>query len=46
VDATEIRAAYEAAARSDIDPLVALYDPSLDWRRVEHGHLWWRRAPG
>jgi hypothetical protein len=45
LDANDIRAAYEAAAASDVEPLVTLLDPSLEWRGVEHGHLWWRTSP-
>jgi hypothetical protein len=45
-DAIDIRAAYEAAARNDVEPLVALFGPDLDWRGVEHGFLWWRKSPG
>ena len=25
--------------------LVGLFDPDLDWRGVQRGHLWWRRTP-
>jgi ketosteroid isomerase-like protein len=41
-----VRMAFDAATGGDLDPLVALFDPELDWRGVERGHLWWRRAPG
>jgi ketosteroid isomerase-like protein len=41
-----VRRAFDAAAGGDIDPLVSLFDPELDWRGATRGHLWWRRAPG
>jgi hypothetical protein len=45
VGASEIQAAYNVAIEGDLEPLVALFDPRLDWRGLERGHLWWRRAP-
>jgi ketosteroid isomerase-like protein len=41
----EIQAAFDAAISGDLDPLVDLFDPDLDWRGIERGHLWWRHAP-
>jgi ketosteroid isomerase-like protein len=40
-----IQAAYNAAIAGDVEPLVALLAPDLEWRGVERGHLWWRSAP-
>jgi hypothetical protein len=40
-----IQAALDAAVGGDLDPLVELFDPDLDWRGIERGRLWWRRAP-
>ena len=37
--------ALRIAADGNLDPLVALFDPELDWRGQERGHLWWRKAP-
>jgi hypothetical protein len=45
VDSGEIQRAYDAAISGDLDPLVSLFDPNLDWRGLERGHLWWRKAP-
>jgi len=45
VDAQAIQRAYDAAVAGDLDPLVNLFDPDLDWRGIERGHLWWRSAP-
>jgi hypothetical protein len=45
-DASDIQGAYEAVGRNDIEPLVALFDADVDWWGVEHGFLWWRKAPG
>ena len=41
----EIQAAFDAAVGGDLDPLVGLFAPDLDWRGIERGHLWWRHAP-
>ena len=40
-----LRLALHTAAGGDLEPLVALYDPELDWRGLERGHLWWKAAP-
>jgi ketosteroid isomerase-like protein len=45
LDAQEIQQAYDAAVAGDLDPLVNLFDPDLDWKGFERGHLWWRKAP-
>ena len=29
----------------DVDPLVALLHPDLDWRGITRGHLWWKQTP-
>ena len=43
--AAQIQAAYDAAIEGDLDPLVGLFDPALEWRGLERGRLWWKRAP-
>jgi ketosteroid isomerase-like protein len=45
VDAQQIQRAYDAAVTGDLDLLVGLLDPELDWRGFERGRLWWRTAP-
>ncbi len=40
-----VRQAYDALFRGEVDPLVSLFDPDVDWRGVERGILWWRSAP-
>jgi len=44
-DAGLIQAAFDAAVTGDVEPLVSLFDPALEWRGVPRGHLWWRRTP-
>ena len=44
-DAERIQAAYDAAIAGDVEPLVRLLAPDLEWRGVERGFLWWRHAP-
>jgi ketosteroid isomerase-like protein len=44
-DADRVQAAFDVAVAGDIDPLVSLLDPGLEWRGVARGHLWWRRSP-
>jgi ketosteroid isomerase-like protein len=44
-DAERIQAAFDAAVGGDVEPLVDLFDASLEWRGVTTGHLWWRRTP-
>jgi ketosteroid isomerase-like protein len=44
-DAERVQLAFDAAVTGDLDPLVALFDPSLEWRGVTRGRLWWRRTP-
>jgi ketosteroid isomerase-like protein len=43
--AERIQQAYDAAVNGDVGALVALLSDDLEWRGVERGHLWWRRAP-
>jgi len=43
--AEQVQRAFDAAIAGDVEPLVALMAPSLEWRGVERGHLWWRDAP-
>jgi ketosteroid isomerase-like protein len=45
ISTEEVQQAYDAAVAGDLDPLVTLFDPELDWRGLERGHLWWRKAP-
>ena len=40
-----IQQAFDAAIAGDVEPLVALLSPDLEWRGIERGHLWWRHAP-
>ena len=40
-----VQRAFDAAIAGDLEPLVAMMAPDLEWRGVELGHLWWRRAP-
>ena len=41
----EIQSAYDAGVAGDIDPLVNLFAPDLEWRGIERGHWVWRKAP-
>jgi ketosteroid isomerase-like protein len=40
-----VRRAYEAANDGDVSSLVALFDPDTEWRGIERGFVFWRRAP-
>jgi ketosteroid isomerase-like protein len=40
-----LEGAATAYNRGDVEPLVALLDPDVDWRGRTRGHLWWRHAP-
>jgi ketosteroid isomerase-like protein len=40
-----VQAALDAAIGGDVEPLVALFAPDMEWRGVGRGHLWWRHAP-
>ena len=42
---TAVKTAYAALYAGDPDPLAALFSPDTVWRGIEHGFLWWRRAP-
>ncbi|MDQ6727422.1 MAG: hypothetical protein M3066_14825 [Actinomycetota bacterium] len=44
-DAYRIQAAFDAAISGDVEPLVSLLDPRLEWRGVRRGRLWWRDVP-
>ncbi len=37
--------ALEAMNRGDVEPVVALLDPDVDWRGRSRGHLWRRYSP-
>jgi ketosteroid isomerase-like protein len=45
LDANQLQRCFDAAVSGDLDPLVSLLDPDLDWKGLERGHLWWRKAP-
>jgi ketosteroid isomerase-like protein len=45
IDAGQVQSAFDAAVAGDVEPLVSLFDSSLEWRGVSFGHLWWRRTP-
>jgi ketosteroid isomerase-like protein len=45
LDAETVQHAYDAAVAGDVDPLVGLFSPDLDWTGIERGHLWWKKAP-
>ena len=45
MDSGQIQVAYDAAIDGDLGPLVELFDSELDWRGIERGYLWWRKAP-
>jgi ketosteroid isomerase-like protein len=44
-DAERVQAAFDAAVSGDVEPLVSLMAPEMEWRGVERGRLWWRNAP-
>ena len=44
-DVELVRNGFSAAARGDIEPLVALFDENMQWRGIERGVLWWRHSP-
>jgi ketosteroid isomerase-like protein len=45
LSAEDVQRAYDAAVSGDLDPLVGLFDPDVDWKGLQRGHLWWRKAP-
>lgn len=44
-DGAKVQSAFDAATRGDVEPLVAMLDPALEWRGRTRGHLWWRTTP-
>lgn len=44
-EAQRIQAALDAAVAGDLEPLVSMLDPDLEWRGVTRGRLWWRHTP-
>ncbi|HVE46753.1 MAG TPA: hypothetical protein VNA57_08415 [Acidimicrobiales bacterium] len=44
-NAEQVQEAFDAALAGDVEPLVALFAPDLEWRGVTRGRLWWRRTP-
>ena len=45
VEAQDLQRAYDEAVAGDVGPLVDLMHADLDWRGLERGRLWWRKAP-
>ena len=45
IETERIQAAFDAAVGGDVEPLVTLFDDTLEWRGVTTGRLWWRRTP-
>jgi hypothetical protein len=45
VSVDRIRAAYEALGAGDVEPLVMLMAPELEWRGVGPGWRFWRATP-
>jgi ketosteroid isomerase-like protein len=45
VNTERVQHAFDAAIGGDVEPLVALMGPDVEWRGIERGHLWWRKAP-
>jgi hypothetical protein len=41
----QLQAALDALNHGDVEPLVALFDPSLEWRGETSGRLWWSHTP-
>jgi len=44
-DADRAQTAFDAAVAGDVEALVSMLDPGLEWRGPTRGHLWWRRTP-
>ncbi len=40
-----VRHAYETANAGDVSELAGLFDLDTEWRGIERGFLWRRRAP-
>jgi ketosteroid isomerase-like protein len=40
-----VKTAYTALNAGDPEPLAGLFGADTVWRGIEHGFLWWRRAP-
>jgi ketosteroid isomerase-like protein len=45
VSVDTIRSAYEALAAGDVDPLVSLIDPRMEWRGRRRLPRFWKPAP-
>jgi hypothetical protein len=45
VSVDAIRSAYEALGDGDVEPLVALIDPRLEWRGRRSPRRFWRSPP-
>ena len=40
-----VQHAFDDAIAGDLESLVALLSPDVEWRGTERGHFWWRRSP-
>jgi len=45
VNVETIRAAYEALAAGDVEPLVSLIDPQMEWRERRRLQRLWQPPP-
>jgi ketosteroid isomerase-like protein len=45
VSGDTIRAAYDAATTGDVEPLVALIHPEMEWRGRRQLRRFWRSLP-
>jgi ketosteroid isomerase-like protein len=41
----QVRQAYEALGTGDVEPLVALMHPDMEWRGRRQGWRFWRPRP-
>jgi hypothetical protein len=41
----QLRVAAEVLKQGDPEPFARLIADECEWRRVPHGHLWWKRIP-
>jgi hypothetical protein len=45
VGQADLQHAYNAAVAGNIEPLVTMLAPDLEWRGIERGRWLWRKAP-
>jgi ketosteroid isomerase-like protein len=45
MSADSVRAAYDALARGDVEPLVSLMSDDMLWQGRKHGWRFWRPVP-